>query len=166
MYCVYLGLGSNIGDRAGHLSRAVEELGAVATVDTISSIYETVPVEMETEESFFNMAVGISTTDDPPLLLRKLKKIEKQMGRKLPSHMEPRVIDIDILLYRGLAYQDHMVRVPHPKLEFRRFALEPLNEIAPTALHPLLEKTVAWLLRGCHDNHRVTKTEYHIDFVH
>jgi len=166
MYTVYLGLGSNSGDRAGHLSRAVEELGAVAAVDAISSIYETVPVDMESDEPFYNMAVGISTTDDPPLLLRKLKTIEKRMGRKLPSHLEPRVIDIDILLYRGLAYEDHMVRVPHPKLELRRFVLEPLNEIAPTAVHPLLEKTVAWLLRGCHDHHRVTKTEFHIDFVH
>ena len=165
MYFVYLGLGSNIGNRTEHLSRAVEKINEIATVNAISSIYETEPVEMEADEPFYNMTVGISTPDDPPLLLVKLKAIEKKLGRKLPSHQEPRPIDIDILLYRGLAYEDHSVRVPHPKLERRRFALEPLNEIAPTAVHPLLEKTVAWLLRNCHDHHRVTKTEYQIDLV-
>ncbi|MBI1806348.1 MAG: 2-amino-4-hydroxy-6-hydroxymethyldihydropteridine diphosphokinase [Ignavibacteria bacterium] len=162
MYTVYLGLGSNLGDRLSNLSRAVEEINGVASIIDVSSIYETEPVEMDSENLFYNMVLGISTPDDPPLLLVKLKKIEKKLGRKARTHLEPRLIDIDILLYRGLAYEDHTVRVPHPALEHRRFALQPLNEIAPTAVHPILEKTIASLLRACRDRHRVVRTEYHI----
>ena len=162
MYTVYLGIGSNLGDRLGNMSKAVEELNTVVSIIDVSSIYEAEPVGMESENLFLNMAMGVLTPDDPPLLLVTLKKIEKKLGRKARTHLEPRLIDIDILLYRGLAYEDHTVRVPHPALEHRRFALEPLNEIAPTAVHPILEKTVASLLRSCHDRHRVVRTEYNI----
>jgi len=143
------------------LARAVDEIHAQAPVQFVSSIYETEPVGMQDAGMFYNMAVGIQTPDDPPLLLVKLKKIEKKMGRKASEHMEPRIIDIDILLYRGLAYDDHTVCVPHPMLEHRRFALEPLYEIAPTAVHPTLEKTVATLLRKCRDRHSVVRTDLH-----
>ena len=162
MYTVYLGLGSNLGDRLGNMSKAIEELSAMASIIEVSSVYETEPVGMKSENPFLNMAMGVLTPDDPPLLLVHLKKIEKKLGRKARTHLEPRLIDIDILLYRGLAYEDHTVRVPHPALEHRRFALEPLNEIAPTAVHPILEKTVASLLRACYDRHRVVRTEYDI----
>jgi len=162
VYSVYLGLGSNLGDRLENLSRAVEAIREILPLQSISSIYETEPIGMQDVEEFYNMAVGISTEDDPPLLLTKLKAIEKKMGRKSREQMEPRIIDIDILLYRGLAYEDHRVRVPHPMLEHRRFALEPLAEIAPTAVHPVREKTVASLLRLCRDRHRVTKTNFQL----
>ncbi len=166
MYTAYLGLGSNLGDRFENLSRAIEELSKIETVTLVSGIYETEPVDMDSPSLFYNMAARISTPDDPPLLLVKLKAIEKKLGRKLPSHGEPRMIDIDILLYRGLVYEDHTVRVPHPMLAHRRFALEPLNEIAPTAVHPALERTIASLLRACRDQHRVVRTEYHIALIH
>lgn len=165
MYNIYLGLGSNVGDRFENLARAVEEIRAIARVHSLSSIYETQPVGMETSDLFYNMALGVFSTDDPPLLLVKLKRIERKIGRRRPTHLEPRIIDIDILLYRGLAYEDHTVRVPHPALPFRRFALEPLNEIAPTAVHPVLEKTIASLLRNCHDRHSVVRTEYHFQLT-
>lgn len=165
MYNVYLGLGSNLGQRLENLSRAVDEIHSIATVTGTSSIYETEPVDLDSEEPFLNMVVGIHTPDDPPLLLVKLKKIERKLGRKRQVHMDSRIIDIDILLYRGLAYEDHTVRVPHPALEHRRFVLEPLNEIAPTAVHPVLEKTVATLLRNCRDRHKVVRTEYHLNLT-
>ncbi|HLF15054.1 MAG TPA: 2-amino-4-hydroxy-6-hydroxymethyldihydropteridine diphosphokinase [Bacteroidota bacterium] len=165
-YRVYLGLGSNIGPRLEHLTAAVANIGQVARVTAVSSVYETEPVGMEGADDFLNMAVGIETDDDPPLLLVKLRKIEKTMGRKPSSHHGPRIIDIDILLYRGMTYDDHMVRVPHPQLHRRRFALEPLNEIAPTALHPTMEKTVGWLLRNCRDSHRVLLAGSLPDAVH
>jgi 2-amino-4-hydroxy-6-hydroxymethyldihydropteridine diphosphokinase len=164
MYRVFLSLGSNIGERLENLSRAVDELRAIASIRAISSIYETEPIEMWSETAFLNMAVEVETPSDAPLLLAQLKKIEKKLGRKLPSHGEPRIIDIDILMYRGIAYEDHSVCVPHSQLEHRRFALEPLCEIAPTALHPTLEKTMATLLRKCSDTHKVTRTEYHINY--
>jgi 2-amino-4-hydroxy-6-hydroxymethyldihydropteridine diphosphokinase len=156
MYRVHLGLGSNIAPRHDHLAAAVEKIGLIARVASVSSLYETEPVDMEGAEDFLNMAMEISTDDDPPLLLAKLRAIEKALGRKPSSHRAPRTVDIDILLYRGMSYADHMVTVPHPELHRRRFALEPLNEIAPAALHPTMERTVAWLLRHCRDQHRVT----------
>jgi len=163
MYQVYLGLGSNLGDRLENLSRAIEEIRTLFAIDAVSSIYETEPVEMENSNSFLNISVAIKTENDPPLLLVQLKKIEKKFGRRANSHLEPRTIDIDILMYRGLAYDDHIVRVPHPELGHRRFALEPLCEIAPTAVHPTLEKTIASLLRNCRDRHKVMRTEYHLN---
>ncbi len=160
MYTVYLSLGSNLGNRQQHLAEAVEAIRAIAAVDAVSSVYETEPVAMlDDADPFLNMAVAVQTTDDPPLLLVQLKKIERRMGRKDTSHRLSRSIDIDILLYHGLAYQDHTVTVPHPALALRRFALEPLCEIAPMAVHPVLERTIASLLRGCRDKHRVTKLD-------
>jgi 2-amino-4-hydroxy-6-hydroxymethyldihydropteridine diphosphokinase len=159
MYHVYLGLGSNLGDRQENLYRALEEIALLGTITQISSVYETEPVGIVICSEFLNMAVEIATTADPPLLMAQIKKIERKLGRRKESHGEPRTIDIDILLYRGFAYQDPTVHVPHPELQNRRFALEPLAEIAPTAVHPQIEKTVASLLRNCRDNHRVLKSE-------
>jgi 2-amino-4-hydroxy-6-hydroxymethyldihydropteridine diphosphokinase len=162
MYSVLLGLGSNIGDRLDYLSKAIEEISAIVTVTSVSSVYETEPVHMDSVDPFLNMAIAIQTPDDPPLLLVKLKKVEKKLGRRVPVHNEPRIIDIDILLYRGFAYDDHTIRVPHPAMHHRRFVLEPLNEIVPTAVHPIFEKTIASLLRTCADRHRVVRTEYQV----
>ena len=156
MYRAYLGLGSNIAPRNDHLSAAVAAIAGVARVTAVSAMYETEPIGMEGAEDFLNMALEIETADDPPLLLTKLRAIEKALGRRPSSHRAPRTIDIDILLYRGMAYADHMVTVPHPEMHRRRFVLEPLNEIAPAALHPTMERTVAWLLRNCLDRGRVT----------
>ena len=158
MFRVYLGLGSNLGDRLEYLSRAVQEIGSIVSANSISSVYETEPVGMESDTPFYNMALGVDTPFYPPELLLHLKKIERKLGRKRGSHMQPREIDIDILLYRGYMYEDPMVQVPHPFLEHRRFALEPLNEIAPTAIHPQLNKTIASLLRECRDRAMVSRT--------
>jgi len=158
MYRVYIGLGSNLGDRMENLSKAVAGIREISTLVSVSSVYETEAVGMPDGAQFLNMVASIDTTDDPPLLLVKLKKIEKQMGRKSRGHNLPRVIDLDILLYRGMAYEDNMVKVPHRELHRRRFALEPLHEIEPMAVHTTMEKTAGWLLRNCNDSHRVVKT--------
>lgn len=165
MYQVYLGLGSNLGDRHANLYRALEEIALIGKITNISSIYETEPVGMENCSDFLNMVVEIATTSDPPLLMAQIKKIERKLGRKSSSHGEPRTIDIDVLLYRGLVYQDPTVQVPHPELPNRKFALQPLVEIAPTAVHPQLEKTMATLLRNCRDTHRITKAEIQLQGV-
>lgn len=155
MYRVYLGLGSNVAPRLEHLAAAVARIAQAARLAAVSGVYETEPVDMEGAEDFLNLALEIETEDDPPLLLAKLRGIEKALGRRPSSRGGPRTIDIDILLYRGMAYADPMVTVPHPRLHLRRFALEPLCEIAPAALHPTMERTVGWLLRNCRDAHRV-----------
>ena len=164
MYLVYLGLGSNLGDRLENLSHAVSEIQSISKILSISSIYETEPVDMNIENPFLNMVIPIETSNDAPLLLAQIKKIEKKIGRKLPSHNEPRIIDIDILMYRGVTYEDPSITIPHPQLENRRFALQPLCEIAPTAVHPRSQKTIATLLRNCRDSHKVTQTDYNINF--
>jgi 2-amino-4-hydroxy-6-hydroxymethyldihydropteridine diphosphokinase len=160
MYQVFLGLGSNLGDRVGYLSRAVNEIQAIAVIGARSSVYETEPVGMSSEKLFYNMVISVETEDVPVALLKKLKQIEKTIGRKHSGHLMDREIDIDILLYRGWSYEDAVVRIPHPEFEHRRFVLEPLNEIAPTALHPVLGQTVASLLRRCKDQSRVTRTDH------
>lgn len=151
-----------MGDRIENLSRAVDQITTISPIDAISSIYETEPVGMEFADPFLNLVLAIRSTDDPPLLLVKLKKIEKKLAVRGHHHMEPRIIDIDILLYRGLEYKDNSVQVPHPQMHLRRFALEPLCEIAPTVIHATLEKTAASLLRSCPDRHKVVKTEYQL----
>ncbi|HLB00713.1 MAG TPA: 2-amino-4-hydroxy-6-hydroxymethyldihydropteridine diphosphokinase [Bacteroidota bacterium] len=166
MYRVYLGLGSNMGGRAENLATALSGISEICTVISVSSVYETEPLGMTGEADFLNMAAAIDTTDDPPLLLARLKKIEKRMGRKTRGRHLPRIIDIDILLYRGMAYEDNLVKVPHPELHNRRFALEPLCEIAPAAVHTTMEKTVGWLLRKCRDTHRVVNTGELAGFTH
>lgn len=155
IYRAWLGLGSNIEPRLANLQTAVARIGEIARMTALSSVYKTEPVGMEGAGDFLNMAVGVETDDDPPLLLARLRKIEKSMGRKPSAHKAPRAIDIDILLYRGMTYDDPIVRVPHPEMHRRRFVLEPLCEIAPTAVHPAMERTVAWLLRHCRDAGRV-----------
>jgi 2-amino-4-hydroxy-6-hydroxymethyldihydropteridine diphosphokinase len=159
MYRVFLGLGSNLGDRLEYLSRAVEEINTFAPIQSISSVYETEPVGMDTENRFYNLVVEVETGLQPARLLRRLRSIEKKLGRRGRTHMMDREIDIDILLYDGIAYEDAIVRVPHPQLDQRRFVLEPLREIAPLVVHPLRNQTIASLLRLCRDTAVVTRTD-------
>lgn len=163
MYQVFLGLGSNIGDRLRYLTGAIEEITKISELCLLSSIYETSPVGMDSTNVFFNMVVEIGTPYYPPQLLDRLQEIENKLGRKSKNLRDDREIDIDILLYHGMSYEDGVVIVPHPGLQYRRFALEPFCEIAPTAVHPVLCKTIASLLRQCRDTHSVRRTEHKIN---
>ena len=165
MYRVYLGMGSNIGDRLKFLTQAVEEISAIAIIHSISSVYEADPVGMASEQLFYNLALSIDTHDRPPELLKKLKHIERKLGRRRSSHLRDREIDIDILLYRGWSYDDESVTVPHPHLMQRRFVLEPLNEIEPIAIHPVFGQTIATLLRHCRDHSTVVRTSHVINLM-
>ncbi len=157
MFRVFLGLGSNIGDRRSFLMNAVEEIRKFATVLRSSSIYETEPWRMSDTKSFYNMALEIETTLHPGVLLTKLKAIEKKLGRSAQSHMKPREIDIDILLYGGPTIQNDNISVPHPELHLRRFVLEPLCEIDSTLIHPSFGKPIKILLDDCPDTSTVVK---------
>ena len=158
MYCVYLGLGSNLGDRVGFLSAAVQQIKLIAEIKAVSSIYETAPVEMESSYYFHNMALSVGTTFSPPDFLGQLKNIERLVGRKSYTHLKDREIDIDILLYEGMKYRDGAITIPHPRLPGRRFVLEPLSEIAPDVVHPILHKTMERLLLECEDENSVVRT--------
>lgn len=139
---VYLSLGSNVGDREANLEAAVARLGQVGTVITVSSLYETEPVEFTAQAWFLNCVVLLETEMMPVQLLAALLEIERMMGRRRTRSKGPRNIDIDILLFGDAVVKEEGLTVPHPALHERRFVLEPLAEIAAEMRHPVLKKTV------------------------
>ena len=161
---VFIGLGSNIGDRARFLNLAAGELARVAGTSVVwfSSVYETEPFGITDQPRFLNAAGEIETTLTPSELLRELKAIEVRVGRTQGDHWGPREIDLDILLYEGVVYRDDAVTVPHPGLEERRFVLVPLREIAPDVVHPVSGMTITELASACPPGGRVVKTSYHL----
>ena len=128
---VYLGLGSNLGQRPDNLHEAIERLSQSLSVTRISSIYETAPVGYLDQNDFLNMAVSVETHLAAIDILRFIKKIEKFMGRNHVVKWGPRLIDIDILLVDQETIIMEELQIPHPELTKRRFVLEPLSEIAP-----------------------------------
>ncbi len=140
----FIALGSNLGDRAAYLNRAVEMLRQTngITVTALSSYYNTAPVGFEEQPDFLNAVVGIKTTLPPNELLRICAAIESELKRERIIHWGPRTIDLDILLYGDRIVDEDTLIIPHPRMQERSFVLEPLNEIAPQALHPVYRKTV------------------------
>lgn len=148
MAVAYIGIGSNLGNRRYNCLKAIEMLKKSGlAVHKVSSLYETEPWGLKEQPRFINMAVEIGTDLPPAKLLDLIKTIEKRMGRKKTERWGPRRIDLDILLYDDLSVQDDNLNIPHPLMHERTFVLEPLSEIAPEKVHPLLLKTVSALLR-------------------
>lgn len=144
---VYVGLGSNEGDREAQLVAALQALGRIdaVSVERCSSLYESAPVG-PSQPRFFNAAVALAC-DLPPLrLLTILKQIERDLGRRPGPRWGPRPVDLDILLWGEEVVAEPLLQVPHLELHKRRFALEPLLELAPEACHPVLGLTVRELL--------------------
>ncbi len=142
---VYLGLGSNLGDRYGHLIEAIERLQPCLPIDVISSIYETEPWGYAEQPRFLNAVCGGETDMPPQELLRVAKSIETAMGREPTFRYGPRAIDIDILLHAEAVVDQEDIRIPHAHLHERDFVLAPLSEIAPAAVHPGLGKPISAL---------------------
>ena len=149
---VYIGLGSNLGDRAANLQEALQRISGLLCIEAVSSIYETEPVEYEAQGWFLNMVIQCATRLSPQVLLEKLQDIEAAMGRQRDIDKGPRTIDLDILLYGDAVISTGQLTVPHPHLPERAFVLAPLAEIAPGLVHPLLCINMAALLSavGCH----------------
>ena len=148
MSAVYIGIGSNLGDRYRNCLRAIELLrqnGLFVTKQ--SSMYETEPWGVTEQPEFVNMAVETETDLAPMRLLEMLKKIEKEMGRQDSMRWGPRIIDLDILLYNDIILNTDSLTIPHPLMHEREFVLGPLSELAGDFIHPVLKKSIRALLK-------------------
>jgi 2-amino-4-hydroxy-6-hydroxymethyldihydropteridine diphosphokinase len=155
---IYLSLGSNVGDRAAHISRAVEALAAAGVrVARQSSLYSTEPMDLHAQSWFLNCVLEAETDLMPRQLLHVLRGVERSLGRKKLVRRGPRPIDIDLLLYGASVVRAAELEVPHPRMAERRFVLVPLVELAPMLRHPTLRKTVAQLLAETRDRSSVRR---------
>lgn len=161
MPSVYIGFGSNIGDRLVHIQKAIHALSETEgiTLEKISSVYKTDPVGYEAQAQFLNGVVAIQTHLPPLSLLHTLKNIETAIGRQHRIRWGPREIDLDILIYGDMCLQTEKLVIPHPEMHLRRFVLAPLAEIAPDVVHPVFQETVQTLLEHLEDDKSVRKQD-------
>lgn len=156
----YVGLGSNLGNRAGYHLLAVRGMLDVGLdVIRLSNVYETQPVENENQPPFLNMVAELrgSTLPSPEQVMARLLRIEYSLGRTRNIHMGPRTIDLDLLLYKDAHVETEFLTLPHPRLHNRRFVLVPLNELIPTVVHPVLNKSIRELLAETSDKSSVAR---------
>jgi 2-amino-4-hydroxy-6-hydroxymethyldihydropteridine diphosphokinase len=149
MSIVYIGIGSNIGDRHGNCLKAVALIEAEGlTVLKRSALHETEPWGVKDQPRFVNMVIEAETGMPPRQLLSLIKETERRMGRTPTARWSPRIIDLDILLYDDIIISEPELEIPHPLMHERDFVLDPLCEIAAQKIHPLLHRTVAELRAG------------------
>jgi 2-amino-4-hydroxy-6-hydroxymethyldihydropteridine diphosphokinase len=157
---VYLGLGSNMGNRQDNLDKALDFLSQRLRIGKVSSVYETEPVGNPNQPRFLNLVCQAYTTLAPAGLLTLAKGIESKLGRVLGQSNAPRPIDIDILLYGDQVIETPGLVIPHPRLAERAFVLVPLAEIAPDLRHPVMGKTVSELLQRLPQTQGVLKFKW------
>ena len=158
----YVGLGSNLGDRASNLLLAVRGLmEASFTVCKLSAIYETAPVGLENPEThppYLNMVAEIHVTNiSPSQMMARMLRIEYLLGRRDKNLKKPRTVDLDLLLYGEHQCDTEFLILPHPRMHERRFVLVPLAELAPHLVHPALNRTVEDILQTCEDDSPVKR---------
>jgi len=158
MNTAYLLTGGNLGERVHNLAMARELVAAqTGNIIAASSLYETAAWGNTDQPAFLNQAIMIETPLNARQLIRRILKIEKKMGRIREEKYGPRLIDIDILLFNNEKHNYQFLKLPHPEMQNRRFALLPLAEIAPEIIHPVLKKTITELLQECKDELEVKK---------
>lgn len=152
MATVYLGLGTNLGNKEANLRTAIYKLQErIGKQVSLSSFYETAPWGFESDHSFLNAAIGLKTSLSPIEILHITQEIEKELGRTKKSvngSYSDRLIDIDILLYDTLVLQTPELTIPHPLMTERDFVMKPLIEIAGNVIHPTRQKTLSELYQG------------------
>lgn len=159
-HLAYIGIGSNLGDRSQNTSDAIRLLDdhPGIRVKALSHFYETEPLTLRGEKQNFylNCVLKVSTTLNPIQLFHVMQDVEKLLGRVREKKWEPRVIDLDLLLFDDEIFRTTSLVIPHPELHKRRFVLEPLAEIAPNLIHPIKGASVKNLLKDLKDNKKVT----------
>jgi 2-amino-4-hydroxy-6-hydroxymethyldihydropteridine diphosphokinase len=155
---VILIFGSNQGDRAALIDRAIARVAIIGAEERRSSLYESDPWGFTADTPFYNRVVSYRTPLSPSAVLQHCLEIEQQMGRTRDASRRyaSRSIDIDILFHDDRAIQLPDLVIPHPRIAQRRFVLLPLNEIFPSLVHPLLHETISTLLARCPDGGNVT----------
>lgn len=144
---VYLGLGSNVGDREAMLREAIRALDSPQLhIGRLSPVYETEPVDVAGQRWFLNQVAEAETDLFPLQLLQRTSKVEAQLGRKRLTPKGPRTIDIDILLFGNSVVKTPSLEIPHPRFRERRFVLAPLADLAPELRDPVTRKTIRELL--------------------
>jgi 2-amino-4-hydroxy-6-hydroxymethyldihydropteridine diphosphokinase len=160
----FIGIGSNLGDRAAHYREAIQRLAALPETRIVrqSSIYETEQVG-EIKGPFLNGVIEVETEMPADALMRRMLAIERAMGRRRSAHKrparrkyQPRVIDLDLLFFNKEVANTRALVLPHPRLHERRFVLAPMAELAPALIHPKLNVSISDLLAGLKSPHRVT----------
>ncbi len=156
-HIAYLSAGSNLGDRKANLTSALCDLDAAEIhVQRVSGIFETEPVGVLDQPWFLNLAIEVETCLTPQDLLARCLGIETRHGRIRPAPGPGRPLDLDILLYDDSVIDEPGLQIPHPRMAARRFVLEPLAEIAPAIIHPVLRMPIRSLLASCPDSSQVS----------
>ena len=145
MQAIYLGLGTNLGDRAANLQAAVIGLAKELVITAVSPLYQTAPWGVTDQPDFINMCLAAETELSPIELLTFIKDLEVEIGRLPSKRWGPRLIDIDLLFYANQILETENLKIPHPELAERAFVLCPLADIAPNFVHPVLRQTIAAL---------------------
>ena len=139
---IFLGLGSNLGDKKGNIYEAIELLKGKISGVTVAKLYETEPQYYKKQDTFINAVLSGYTDESPKKLLEFVKGIERQIGRQERFRYGPREVDVDILFYGDRVQEDAALTIPHPLLQEREFVLRPFMDLEPDFVHPVLKKTI------------------------